>query len=39
MLGEADSDRLANTATPASYECHLVVQTKAAHLVAPLRSR
>ena len=38
MLREAESDRLSDTASPACYQGHFVVQTKPTHSVAPLRS-
>ena len=38
MLGEADGNRLADTAGPACYQSHFIIQTKSAHLVAPFRS-
>jgi hypothetical protein len=31
ILCEAESDRLADAARPACYQCYLVVQTKPAH--------
>lgn len=39
MLGEAESDRLADTAGAACNQRHFVVQTKTVHDVAPIRDR
>jgi hypothetical protein len=38
MLGEAERNRLTDTTGPACYQGYLVVQTKPAHSIAPLRS-